>query len=64
MMRLLHDTIDKRRLAMMHVARNSDVANQVRTVHQIGHVLLVVDRLGQLRLERLRKDNLKNVENL
>ena len=57
---LLHETVDERRLqsdyrnlsrwdrpylAMMKMASDGDIANDMRTVHQIGEILLLVRRI-------------------
>ncbi len=47
-MGLLHEAVHERRLAVMKVPQETNVSHQQRVVHQLGHVLSVVDRLRQL----------------
>ena len=46
---LLHKTVDKGGLAVVEVAHQRHIPDQVAVVHQVSHVLWVVRRLGQLK---------------
>ena len=62
-MRLLHETVENGRFAMVQVASDGNIAYQMRAIHQIGHVFFVVNGIRQLALDRLQNSLITSAAN-